>query len=318
MKAAAEPGERRLPLLRRDPGRPRPQALLHELVRRVPAVPERPPGVISSATTLVGVIGDPVAHSLSPRMQNAAFAAAGLDWAYVPLRVAPDRLADALRGLAGLSFAGANVTIPHKEGVAALVDETTDVARAAGSREHDRRPRRRHAARRLDRRRRRHRRPRGRGRRRRLAGPVLVLGAGGSARAVISALTAAGAEVGVWSRRPEAAQALATALGVAAHDRLPSRAAARDRQLHAARRREGAHGVAGRRRFPLRCPRRLRPRLPPRRRATILCGDAAARRHRRGRRARGARPAGRALVRDLDRRRAGSRASCEQPFAASG
>ena len=88
--------------------------------------------MISSATTLVGVIGDPVAHSLSPRMQNAAFAAAGLDWAYVPLRVAPDRLREALRGLAGLSFAGANVTIPHKEGVA-----------RAGRRDHRRRPRRR-------------------------------------------------------------------------------------------------------------------------------------------------------------------------------
>jgi len=77
--------------------------------------------VISAATTLVGLIGDPVSHSRSPRMQNAAFRAAGIDWAYVPLRVAPERLEPALRGLPALSFAGANVTIPHKEGVAALV-----------------------------------------------------------------------------------------------------------------------------------------------------------------------------------------------------
>jgi len=178
--------------------------------------------VISAATTLVGLIGDPVSHSLSPRMQNAAFRAAGLDWAYVPLRVDADRLPEALRGLAGLSFAGANVTIPHKEGVAALVDELSDVALAAGSvntivvR------------------------PDGTlhgdstdggavtGALAAAAGDgvlrerALVLGAGGSARAAAAALAVAGADVAVWSRRPDAAAALAAALGVAALDRLPS------------------------------------------------------------------------------------------------
>jgi shikimate dehydrogenase len=69
---------------------------------------------ISGSTQLVGLIGWPVAHSLSPRMQNAAFAAAGLDWAYVPLPTAPERLEDALRGLVALGFRGANVTAPHK------------------------------------------------------------------------------------------------------------------------------------------------------------------------------------------------------------
>jgi shikimate dehydrogenase len=56
-------------------------------------------------------------------MQNAAFAARALDWAYVPLEVTPAALADAVRGLVALGFAGANVTIPHKVAVAALCDE---------------------------------------------------------------------------------------------------------------------------------------------------------------------------------------------------
>jgi len=78
--------------------------------------------VISGETRLVGLLGDPVSQSLSPLMQNAAFAARGLDWAYVPLPVASESLADAVRGLVALGFAGANVTTPHKLTVAKLVD----------------------------------------------------------------------------------------------------------------------------------------------------------------------------------------------------
>jgi len=78
--------------------------------------------VISGETRLVGLLGDPVSGSLSPRMQNAAFAARGLDWAYVPLAVGADGLEAALRGLVAFGFAGANVTTPHKRAVAALVD----------------------------------------------------------------------------------------------------------------------------------------------------------------------------------------------------
>jgi shikimate dehydrogenase len=70
---------------------------------------------------IVALLGDPVSASLSPVMQNAAFAARGLDWTYVALRVAEDALADALRGLVALGFAGANVTTPHKLAVARLV-----------------------------------------------------------------------------------------------------------------------------------------------------------------------------------------------------
>jgi shikimate dehydrogenase len=80
--------------------------------------------VISSETRLVALLGHPVAHSLSPRMQNAAFAARGLDWAYVALDVPPERLPEAVRGLAASGFAGANVTAPHKLAAAQLCDET--------------------------------------------------------------------------------------------------------------------------------------------------------------------------------------------------
>lgn len=78
--------------------------------------------MISGETRLVGLLGDPVSQSLSPLMQNAAFAARGLDWAYLPLPVAGEQLEDALRGLVALGFAGANVTTPHKLTVAKLVE----------------------------------------------------------------------------------------------------------------------------------------------------------------------------------------------------
>ena len=72
-------------------------------------------------TGVVALLGHPVSHSLSPRMQNAAFAARGLDWTYVALDVEPGRLDEAVRGLDALGFAGANVTTPHKQAVARIV-----------------------------------------------------------------------------------------------------------------------------------------------------------------------------------------------------
>jgi shikimate dehydrogenase len=89
--------------------------------------------VLTGETRLVGLIGDPVSHSLSPRMQNAAFAAVGLDWAYVPLPVEPGRLETAVEALAALGFVGANVTIPHKTAVLAFCDELDPVAERCGS-----------------------------------------------------------------------------------------------------------------------------------------------------------------------------------------
>ena len=88
---------------------------------------------IRGTTTLVGLLGWPTSHSLSPPMQNAAFAALGLDWAYVPLPTPREVLADAVRGLVATGFAGANVTIPHKQAVTELCAELDDVASRAGS-----------------------------------------------------------------------------------------------------------------------------------------------------------------------------------------
>jgi shikimate dehydrogenase len=72
-------------------------------------------------TRHVALLGHPVAHSLSPRMQNAAFAAAGLDWHYSAFDV--EDVAAAVAALRALGFAGANVTIPHKRAVVAVCDE---------------------------------------------------------------------------------------------------------------------------------------------------------------------------------------------------
>ena len=89
--------------------------------------------VITATTRLVALLGHPVDPSLSPRMQNAAFAARGLDWAYVALDVDPEGLAAAVAGLRAGGFAGANVTIPHKGAAAGLCDELDDLARASGA-----------------------------------------------------------------------------------------------------------------------------------------------------------------------------------------
>jgi shikimate dehydrogenase len=82
---------------------------------------------------IVALLGDPVSASLSPLMQNAAFAARGLDWTYVALRVGADDLEDALRGLTALGFAGANVTTPHKTSVIPFCHELDESAERAGS-----------------------------------------------------------------------------------------------------------------------------------------------------------------------------------------
>jgi shikimate dehydrogenase len=84
---------------------------------------------IAGTTVLTGIIGWPVTHSLSPAMHNAAFAALGLDMAYVPLPVVADDLEAAVRGLRSLGFRGANVTMPHKAAVVPYLDRVSDDAR---------------------------------------------------------------------------------------------------------------------------------------------------------------------------------------------
>lgn len=78
---------------------------------------------------MIGILGDPVSHSLSPRLHNAAFAALGLDYVYVPLPVRAAEVGAAVRGLAALGLRGANVTIPHKGAVLPFLDELSEEAR---------------------------------------------------------------------------------------------------------------------------------------------------------------------------------------------
>ncbi len=88
---------------------------------------------LSGETRLLGVIGHPIAHSLSPRMHNASFAATGLDYIYLPLDVRPDTLATAVAGLGALGFRGFNVTMPHKEEILTLLDGVDAAARLTGA-----------------------------------------------------------------------------------------------------------------------------------------------------------------------------------------
>jgi len=83
---------------------------------------------IGAQTRVAGVIGWPIEHSLSPVIHNAAYEALGLDWVYVALPVAPGAAPKAIAGLAALGFAGANVTMPHKEAVAERVDSLSEDA----------------------------------------------------------------------------------------------------------------------------------------------------------------------------------------------
>lgn len=88
---------------------------------------------VSGKTRLLGVIGHPIEHSLSPRMHNASFAATGLDYVYVPLDVKPERLPEAVAGLRALGFGGFNVTMPHKESILPLLDELEEPAQLTGA-----------------------------------------------------------------------------------------------------------------------------------------------------------------------------------------
>lgn len=88
---------------------------------------------VSGATSVVGIIGRPVAHSLSPLMHNRAFAHLGMDWVYVPFEVREGELAAAAAGLRALSVKGVNVTVPHKTSVLPYLDELTPEAAAVGA-----------------------------------------------------------------------------------------------------------------------------------------------------------------------------------------
>lgn len=162
---------------------------------------------LNGSTKTLGLIGWPVEHSQSPAMHTAAARAAGLNIVYIPLPVHPNAVGAAVRGLPALGFAGANVTVPHKQAVIPYIDQLDPVAHALGAvntivieQTFD-------------------------GYRPILRGfntdapgftadlkgfgvevsrrPCLVLGAGGSARAAVYALAQAGAQVHVIARRLE-------------------------------------------------------------------------------------------------------------------
>ncbi len=89
--------------------------------------------MITGATTVAAVIGSPVRHSLSPALHNAAFEAAGCDWVYAAFDVAPGEAVRALDAMRALGLGGLSVTMPHKEQVAANVDELDPAAAALRS-----------------------------------------------------------------------------------------------------------------------------------------------------------------------------------------
>jgi shikimate dehydrogenase len=88
---------------------------------------------ISGHTKIVGILGDPVTHTLSPKMHNAAFEYLGLDYVYLPFDVKPKGLKQALDGLLGLNIVGVNVTIPHKQAALNYMDELSDDAKRLGA-----------------------------------------------------------------------------------------------------------------------------------------------------------------------------------------
>lgn len=88
---------------------------------------------IEGTTKVVAVLGDPVAHSLSPRMHNAAFKELGLDYVYVAFNPSKPALADAVRAVRFLDLAGLNVTVPYKQDVIRFVDRLTPAAKAIGA-----------------------------------------------------------------------------------------------------------------------------------------------------------------------------------------
>jgi len=161
----------------------------------------------------LAVIGQPISHSRSPAMHNAALAELGLadEWSYEAIEVAPADFQTLLRGMPGEGFVGANVTVPHKVAALELADEASETARAIGAANTLTFHGGGVAAENTD----------GRGFLDSLpAAPAglraVVLGAGGSARAVAWALVTEGAQGSIWNRTPERAERLADELGASA------------------------------------------------------------------------------------------------------
>ena len=89
--------------------------------------------MINGKTKIYGLIGNPVEHSVSPSMHNAAFGKMGLDCAYTPFRVEKESLAAAINAVKALNMGGLNVTIPHKVAVIPFLDELEPLAQKIGA-----------------------------------------------------------------------------------------------------------------------------------------------------------------------------------------
>lgn len=175
----------------------------------LPPVPVNVPSmpILTGSARIAGIIGWPVAHSRSPRLHGFWLERYGIDGAYIPLPIHPENFVAAVRGLAAAGFAGANVTIPHKRAAFAVCESTDDTARRAGAVNtlvfHDGRI----TGSNTD----------GWGFLANLraygvnpaAGPALLLGAGGAARAIAAALQSEGVRVTIANRTRERADELA-------------------------------------------------------------------------------------------------------------
>ncbi len=92
-----------------------------------------PNRVISGRTRICGVIGDPIEHTMSPAMHNAAFNKLGIDYLYVPFQVRREELSKAIKGMRALNIRGLNVTIPHKVAIIPFLDELDSLAERIGA-----------------------------------------------------------------------------------------------------------------------------------------------------------------------------------------
>jgi len=171
--------------------------------------------ILTAKAKIAGVMGWPVGHSRSPRLHGWWLEQYGIDGAYIPLAVPPDRIAEAIRALPALGFRGANVTVPHKEAALRACDRVDPVAKRIGAVNtlvvaEDGSIEGRNtdafgfmASLTADR-------PEWSAE----SGPAVVLGAGGASRAILVALTEAGApEIRLLNRTPARAEQLAAELG---------------------------------------------------------------------------------------------------------
>ncbi|MED5542171.1 MAG: shikimate dehydrogenase [Actinomycetota bacterium] len=165
-------------------------------------------------TRIAAVIGDPVRHSLSPRLHNAGFAALGLDWFYVACPVAKGQAAQAIEAMRTLGIEGLSVTMPHKKSVAVAVDDLSPTAAKLGAVNCVRRDGDRLVGENTD----------GIGfvdslRSQLQMDPdgltIVIVGAGGAARSIALAMAEHGARVGIFNRTATSAEEVVVIVGAA-------------------------------------------------------------------------------------------------------